>query len=147
LVAAGIGTLTFLCITKFRAPIVISNSGATVSAVVGAIALSGSVAENYTGVVIGGAIIAAVYTIAALFIKKYGTGWLQRLLPPVITGTVIMVIGANLATFIPTYAQIGGEYSIVGALVTIIVGMMPRQRPQNGEVDGAYLQKKNSKNL
>lgn len=124
LVAAGIGTLTFLCITKFRAPIVISNSGATVSAVVGAIALSGSVAENYTGVVIGGAIIATIYTIAALFIKKYGTGWLQRLLPPVVTGTVIMVIGANLATFIPTYAQIGGEYSIIGALVTIVVGIM-----------------------
>lgn len=124
LVAAGIGTITFLCLTKFKAPIVISNSGATVSAVVGAIALSGTVEKNFTGVVIGGAIIALIYSIAAGFIKKYGTDWLQKLLPPVITGTVILVIGANLATFIPTYAQIGGEYSIVGALVTIIVGIM-----------------------
>lgn len=123
LVAAGIGTLTFLCITKFRAPIVISNSGATVSAVLGAIALSGSVAHNYTGVVIGGAVIAVIYSIAALLIKKYGTGWLTRLMPPVIGGTTILVIGANLATFIPTYAQIGGEYSVVGALVTIVVGI------------------------
>ena len=43
MVAAGISTLVFLCITKFRAPIVISNSGATVSAVLGAIALSNAV--------------------------------------------------------------------------------------------------------
>lgn len=124
LVAAGIGTITFLCITKFKAPVVISNSGATVSAVLGAIALSGPVANNYTGVVIGGAIIAIIYSIASLLIKKFGTGWLTRLVPPVIGGTTILVIGANLATFIPTYAAIGGEYSLVGAFITIIVGLM-----------------------
>ena len=117
LVAAGIGTLTFLCITGFKAPIVISNSGATVSAVVGALALTGSVATNFAGVIIGGAVIAAIYGLAALAIKKWGVGWLQKLIPPVISGTTILVIGITLAAFIPTYALVGGVYSLWGILI------------------------------
>lgn len=117
LVAAGIGTLTFLCITKFRAPICISNSGATVSAVVGALALTGAVATNFAGVIIGGAVIAAIYGLAALAIKKWGVGWLQKLIPPVISGTTILVIGITLAAFIPTYALVAGSYSLWGILV------------------------------
>ena len=117
LVAAGIGTITFLCITKFKAPIVISNSGATVSAVVGALALTGAVATNFAGVIIGGAVIAAIYGLAALAIKKWGVGWLQKLIPPVISGTTILVIGATLAAFIPTYALVAGTYSLWGILI------------------------------
>lgn len=117
LVAAGIGTVTFLCITKFKAPIVISNSGATVSAVVGALALTGAVATNFAGVIIGGAVIAAIYGLAALAIKKWGVGWLQKLIPPVISGTTILVIGATLAAFIPTYALVAGTYSLWGILI------------------------------
>lgn len=117
LVAAGIGTLTFLCITGFKAPICISNSGATVSAVVGALALTGPVATNFAGVIIGGVVIAAIYGLAALAIKKWGVGWLQKLIPPIISGTTILVIGITLAAFIPTYALVGGAYSLWGILV------------------------------
>ena len=110
----------FLLITGFKAPIVISNSGATVTAVVGAIALAGQVQQNYTGVLLGGCVIAAIYGIASLFIRRYGIEWLTKLIPPIISGTTIIVIGANLATFIPTYAQVGGQYSLWGILVAII---------------------------
>lgn len=117
LVAAGLGTLVFLCVTKFRAPIVISNSGATVSAVVGALALTGSVATNFAGVIIGGAVIAVIYGLAALAIKKWGVEWLQKLIPPLVSGTTILVIGVTLAAFIPTYALVAGAYSLWGILV------------------------------
>lgn len=117
LVAAGLGTLVFLCVTKFRAPIVISNSGATVSAVVGALALTGSVATNFAGVIIGGAVIAVIYGLAALAIKKWGVEWLQKLIPPLVSGTTILVIGITLAAFIPTYALVAGAYSLWGILV------------------------------
>ena len=117
--AAGISTVFFLLLTGFKAPIVISNSGATVAAVVGAIALAGPVYENYTGVLLGGCVIACIYGIASFFIKKFGTGWLTKLIPPIVSGTTIMVIGANLANFIPTYAQVGGQYSLWGILVAI----------------------------
>lgn len=119
MVAAGISTLVFLCITKFKAPIVISNSGATVSAVLGAIALSNAVETNLLGVVLGGAVIMAIYSTAAFFIKKFGIGWLTKLIPPIISGTTILVIGCTLAGFIPTYAQVGGAYSLVGGAVAI----------------------------
>lgn len=120
LVAAGISTLFFLLLTGFKAPIVISNSGATVAAVVGAIALAGPVYENYTGVLLGGCVIALIYGIAAFFINRYGIGWLTKLIPPIVSGTTIMVIGANLASFIPTYAQVNGQYSLWGILVAAI---------------------------
>lgn len=120
LVAAGIGTLTFLCITGFKAPIVISNSGATVSAVIGALALSKAVETNFAGVILGGAVIAIIYSLAALAIKKWGVEWLQKLIPPIISGTTILVIGITLAAFIPTYALVGGQYSLWGILVAAI---------------------------
>ena len=123
LVAAGIGTLVFLCITGFKAPIVISNSGATVSAVVGALALTSSVATNFAGVIIGGAVIAVVYSLAALAIKKWGVTWLQRLIPPLVAGTTILVIGITLAAFIPTYALVGGAYSLWGILVAGVTAL------------------------
>ena len=59
--AAGISTIFFLCITKFRAPIVISNSGATVSAVIGAIALTSAIEQNFLGVIIGGLVVGVIY--------------------------------------------------------------------------------------
>lgn len=124
LVAAGLGTLTFLFITKFRAPIVISNSGATVSAVIGAIALTGAVSTNFAGVILGGAVIAIIYSLAALAIKKWGVGWLQKMIPPLISGTTIIIIGVTLMGFIPTYALVNGGYSLWGIMVAGITALV-----------------------
>lgn len=117
LISAGLGTLVFLCITGFKAPMITSNSGATVSAIVGAFALGKSVEQQFTGVVLGGVIMALIYAIAALLIKRYGVNWLFKIMPPVVSGTTILVIGGTLSFFIPTYAQVNGEYSLVGILV------------------------------
>lgn len=114
LVAAGFATFTFLCITGFKCPLFISNSGATVGAVLGTAALANSIEENCTGVLIGGFIIFLMNAICALVIKKIGTGWISRVFPPVIVGTAILIIGINLMGFIPTYMQINGVYSLIG---------------------------------
>lgn len=114
LVAAGISTIFFLCITKFRAPLVISNSGATVSAVIGAIALAGPVEKNFLGVIIGGLTIAIIYSIAAILVKRFGVNWITKLITPVMSGAIILIISIQLGFFIPTYAQINGEYSLLG---------------------------------
>lgn len=114
LISAGIGTLVFLCVTGFKAPMVTSNSGATVSAIVGTIALGRTVDQQFTGVIIGGAIMALIYAIAALFVKRFGVKWLFKLMPPIISGTTIIVIGAVLSFFVPSYAQVNGEYSLLG---------------------------------
>lgn len=117
--AAGISTLFFLCITKFRAPIIISNSGATVSAVIGAIALASPIQKNFAGVILGGIVIAIIYCLAAAFIKKFGTQWITKLITPVMSGAIILIISIQLGFFIPTYAQIEGEYSILGVGIAL----------------------------
>lgn len=120
LVSAGMGTLVFLAITKMRCAMVTSNSGATVSAIVGTMALGKTVDAGMTGVIIGGAIMMIIYAIAALLVKKFGTNWLNKLMPPVVSGSTIIVIGASLTLFIPAYAQVNGEFSYWGLAICFI---------------------------
>ena len=122
LIGAGLGTLIYQLFTRGQSPMFISSSGAFVAAVIGALALG--TAPNYTAVLIGGAIVAIVYCLIGFVIHKIGTDWINKLLPPVVIGPIVAVIGLNLATFIPTYFQINGQYSLIGfglGMLTLIV--------------------------
>lgn len=124
LTAAGISTIFFLFITRFRSPLIISNSGATVSAVIGAITLAGPVERNFLGVILGGFTIAIIYSIAAILVKKFGVKWITKLITPVMSGAIILIISIQLGFFIPTYAQIGGAYSLLGIGIMFITMML-----------------------
>lgn len=122
LLGAGIGTLIYQLFTRGQSPMFISSSGAFVAAVIGALALGA--APNYTAVFIGGLIVCAVYCIIGVCINKFGTSWINKLLPPVVIGPIVAVIGLNLATFIPTYFQINGQYSLLGfglGILTLVI--------------------------
>ena len=119
LLGACLGTLTYQLITKFKSPIFISNSGATVSAVIGALALGST--PNYFAVFIGGLVVLAVYSIFAFVIKWRGIDAINKLFPPYIVGPITIVIGLNLAGFIPTYVDLGGATSNINVLVAIAV--------------------------
>jgi uracil permease len=124
LVAGGLATITFLCLTGFKVPLFFSNSGATVSAVLGALALSTSVEESCTAVVLGGLTICLMNFVFSRIIKKLGAGWIKKILPDVLVGTIILGIGINLMKFIPTYLQVNGAYSLVGigfGLLTMLI--------------------------
>ena len=124
LVAGGLATITFLCLTGFRVPLFFSNSGATVSAVLGALALSTSVEESCTAVVLGGLTICLMNFVFSRIIKKLGASWIKKILPDVLVGTIILGIGINLMKFIPTYLQVNGAYSLVGigfGLLTMLI--------------------------
>lgn len=112
LVGAGIGTLIYQLCTRGQSPMFISSSGAFVAAVIGALALGS--APNYTAVLIGGLVVCAIYCIIGTVINKCGTGWINKVLPPVVIGPIVAVIGLNLAGFLPTYFQINGHYSLLG---------------------------------
>lgn len=116
LVGAGIATILYQFITKFRSPIFISSCGATCGAVISAMALAPG---NYSTVIVGGLTILAVYAIVALIVKWRGMETINRWFPPVIVGTITIVIGANLATFIPTYVSIDGAHNNIATLVAI----------------------------
>ena len=112
MLGACIGTLIYQLCTRGQSPMFISSSGAFVAAVIGGLTLGA--APNYTAVAIGGAIVCIVYCAIGAIINKCGTNWMNKVLPPVVIGPIVAVIGLNLATFIPTYFQINGEYSLLG---------------------------------
>lgn len=109
---AGIGTLIYQLCTRGQSPMFISSSGAFVAAVIGALALGS--APNYTAVLIGGLVVCAIYCVIGAVINKCGTSWINKVLPPVVIGPIVAVIGLNLAGFLPTYFQINGHYSLLG---------------------------------
>ena len=122
LVGAGIGTLIYQLFTRGQSPMFISSSGAFVAAIIGALAIG--TAPNFTAVAIGGIIVGAIYCVIGLIINNHGTAWINKVLPPVIIGPVVAVIGLNLATFIPTYFQMNGQYSLLGfglGMLTLIL--------------------------
>ena len=97
IVAAGIGTLFYIFTTKKKSPVFLSSSFAYISPMVSALALGNAVEKNFLAVIIGMAIVGIVYVIIAVIIKFVGTNWLDKLLPPIVIGPVIMVIGLGLA--------------------------------------------------
>lgn len=122
MLGAALGTLLYQLITRGQSPMFISSSGAFVAAVMGALALG--IAPNYTAVFIGGLIVCAIYFVVGMAINHFGTAWINKLLPPVVIGPIVAVIGLNLATFLPTYFQINGQYSLIGfglGMLTLLI--------------------------
>lgn len=122
MVGAGLGTLIYQLFTRGQSPMFISSSGAFVAAIIGALAIGA--APNFTAVAIGGLIVGLIYCVIGLVINKFGTEWVNKLLPPVVIGPIVAVIGLNLATFLPTYFQINGQYSLIGlglGMLTLII--------------------------
>lgn len=124
MVSAGICTIIFLLATGFKVPILLSNSGNTVAAVVTSLALVSTTQKNFAGVVIGGLVVAIVYCLAGLGIKRFGTGWLTKLMSPIVSSTLVIVIGATLSFFAVSYAQIDGEYSLLGVGIAFFVALL-----------------------
>ena len=92
LVASGIGTLIYILCTKGKSPVYLGSSFAFIAPLAAAY-LKGGISGAMTGIMAVG----LVYVIVALIIKFVGKDWLEKLLPPVIIGPMIMVIGLSLA--------------------------------------------------
>ena len=92
LVASGIGTLIYILCTKGKSPVYLGSSFAFIAPLAAAY-LKGGISGAMTGIMAVG----LVYVVVALIIKFVGKDWLEKLLPPVIIGPMIMVIGLSLA--------------------------------------------------
>lgn len=119
LISSGLGTIAFLIITKFQVPAYLGSSFAFIAPVIAAKATGGPGAA-----MIGTFLAGLVYGLVALVIKKAGYRWIMNLLPPVVVGPVIIVIGLALAGTAVNMAMNNpaGEYSLLHfsiALVTL----------------------------
>lgn len=92
LVASGIGTLIYILCTKGKSPVYLGSSFAFIVPIAAAYA-KGGIAGAMTGVIAVG----IIYVIVSLIIRFVGKNWLDRLLPPVVIGPMIMIIGLGLA--------------------------------------------------
>ena len=91
LVGAGFGTITYLVFTKFKSPVFLGSSFAFISPLIGASAF------GYFGVLIGATLAGAVYCLIALAIYFAGSKWVNKLMPPVVIGPTVALIGLSLA--------------------------------------------------
>lgn len=110
LFAAGSGTLIYIAITGAKVPAFLGSSFAFIPAIIG---VSSAYGMEYA---LGGAVVAGLfYSLVALLVRQVGTKWLDRVLPPVVIGSVIIVIGLNLAPTAMNMAMndINGNYSLV----------------------------------
>jgi uracil-xanthine permease len=117
---SGIGTLLFFVLVGGRVPSYLGSSFAFIGVVVAATGYAGQGANANIGVALGGIIAAgALYTAIGLVVMAAGTLWIERLMPPVVTGAVVAVIGLNLAPIAVKGAAASG-FDAWMALVTIL---------------------------
>ncbi len=95
---SGIGTLLFFVITRGKVPSYLGSSFAFIAVVLAATGFAGGGPNPNLGVALGGIIACgALYALIGLAVMAVGTGWIERLMPPAVTGAVVAVIGLNLA--------------------------------------------------
>ena len=102
---SGIGTILFLLITKNRVPSYLGSSFAFLGPIAAAAAGDGGMAAALGGVVATGVLLALV----GLVVKAVGASWINWMMPPVVTGAIVMVIGFNLASVAYNKAWFGPE--------------------------------------
>ena len=121
LFASGLGTLIYMVATQFKVPVYLGSSFAFISAMAFAMKqMNGDVSAAQSGVVLVG----LVYVVVALAVKLIGTKWIDRLLPPIVIGPMIMVIGLGLANSAVTNAGFikdGTVQQITVAIVTFLI--------------------------
>ena len=92
LVASGIGTLIYIVCTKGKVPVYLGSSFAYIAAISTAGAVNG-----FSSAYIGLMVVGIIYAIVATIIRFTGNAWIKKLIPPVVIGPVIMIIGLSLA--------------------------------------------------
>ena len=97
LFGAGIGTLVYLLFTKFRSPVFLGSSFAFIGSMLAAFAGAASAKAGYVGLILGAVFAGLVYVIIAIAVKFVGVGWVNKLMPAVVIGPTVSIIGLSLA--------------------------------------------------
>ena len=122
LLFSGVGTLIFFVVVAGRVPSYLGSSFSFVAVVLAATSYSGHGPNPNLDVALGGIIAAGVlYGIIALIVMRSGVAWIERLLPPAVTGAVVAVIGLNLAPVAVKSVNSGSRLDALIALLTVLI--------------------------
>ena len=127
LLTSGLATIIFVLVTRFKVPAYLGSSFAFIAPI-----LAATEADGIGSAMIGSMFVALVYALVSLLIWTTGYGWIMRILPPVVVGPVIMVIGLALAPTAVGMAstiQVNGEpvYNLLhfsAAIVTLAAAII-----------------------
>ena len=97
LFGAGVGTLVYQLFTKRNSPVFLGSSFAFIGSMFAAFGGAASAAAGYAGLIIGAAFAGLVYVVIALVVKAVGVEWINKLMPPVVIGPTVAIIGLSLA--------------------------------------------------
>ena len=97
LFGAGVGTIVYLLFTKFKSPVFLGSSFAFLGSMFAAFGGAASTAVGYAGLVLGALFAGLVYVIIAAIVKFAGVAWIRKLMPAVVIGPTVAIIGLSLA--------------------------------------------------
>ncbi len=97
LFGAGVGTIVYQLFTKFKSPVFLGSSFAFIGSMAAAFAGAASASAGFAGLIIGAALAGLVYVVIAIVVKVAGVKWINKLMPPVVIGPTVALIGLSLA--------------------------------------------------
>lgn len=130
LFGAGIGTLVYVFFTKRKSPVFLGSSFAFLGSMAAAFAGGVSMQLGYVGLIIGAIFAGLVYVAISLIVKGVGVKWINKLMPPVVIGPTVAIIGLSLAgnavsdLTMAAKEGVNGYLAIVCGLVTLAVTML-----------------------
>lgn len=120
ILGAGVGTLVYLLFTRFKSPVFLGSSFAFISSLIAATSF------GYLGILVGSVFAGLVYVVIAVVIHFAGTKWVSKLMPPVVIGPTVALIGLSLASSavanITTAAgdPVNGGYNLVALFCGLV---------------------------
>ena len=97
LFGAGVGTLVYQLFTKFKSPVFLGSSFAFIGSMLAAFAGAASAQAGFTGILLGAIFAGLVYVVLAIIIKFFGVKWINKVMPAVVIGPTVAIIGLSLA--------------------------------------------------
>ena len=98
LFGAGVGTLVYVLFTKKKSPVFLGSSFAFLGSMAAAFAGATTVCLGFLGLIIGAIFAGLVYVVIAIFVKIFGVKWIEKLMPAVVIGPTVAIIGLSLST-------------------------------------------------
>ena len=129
LFGAGIGTIVYVLFTRATSPVFLGSSFAFLGSMAAAFAGAATVSLGYLGLIIGAILAGLVYVVIALLVKIAGVGWLNKLMPTVVIGPTVAIIGPSLAGNAIGDLQTGGVKAedgtaVAAVLICVLVGII-----------------------
>ncbi len=128
LFGAGVGTIVYQLFTKFKSPVFLGSSFAFLGSMGAAFAGGVSMSLGYAGLLIGAAFAGLVYVIIAVVVKFVGVKWVGKLMPPVVIGPTVALIGLSLAVNAVNDLKVGkvmvDGVSACSPYVAIVIGII-----------------------